>query len=170
MLQQMLISPPDDAQGWESLPRRTGHALVTLVDVGGSVGRRLVLALEAEEGDLVADGVILGVDAELVDALGALETTGELVLGVDDLVRGGNDDVGGGEVVGLSTTETKLEVEVEVKVQVEAESEKTTLLAVVLVTKVEEGAGLGGGSEGGSGNGGGLHFDVWKKMSRERRV
>lgn len=164
----MLVLPPDEVEDWEGLPRRTGHALVTLVDVGGSVGRGLVVTLEAEEGDLVADCVVLGVDTELVDALGALETAGELVLGVDDLVRGGNDDVGGGEVVGLSATETKLEVEVEVKVQVETEAEETALLAVVLVTKVEEGAGLGGGSEDSGGNGGGLHFDGWEKMSREQ--
>lgn len=138
--------------------------------MGSSVGRGLVVALETEEGDLVADGVVVGVDTELVETLGTLEATSLLVLTVDDLVRGGQDGVGGGEVVGLAATETELEVKVEVEVQVEVEAEETTLLAVLLVTtEVEEGAGLGGGSEGDSGDGSGLHCEgcgcwlVWKR-------
>jgi len=78
--------------------RRTGLALDGLVDVGGSVGGGLVVALEAGQGDVVADDVLLAVDAELVQALGALEATGVLVLGIDDLVGSGDDLVGGGEV------------------------------------------------------------------------
>ena len=78
--------------------RRAGLALDGLVDVGGGDGRGLVVALEAGEGDVVADDVLFAVDAELVDALGTLETAGVGVVGVDDLVGGGLDLVGGGEV------------------------------------------------------------------------
>lgn len=81
----------------ESDARRAGLALDGLVDVRGGAGGRLVVALEAGQGDVVADDILLAVDAELVDALGAFEAAGEGVVGVDDLVGGGDDLVGGGE-------------------------------------------------------------------------
>ena len=80
--------------------RRAGLALDGLVDVGGGDGGGLVVALEAGEGDVVADDVFFAVDAELVDAVRAREAAGVGVVGVDDLVRGGLDLVGGGEVEG----------------------------------------------------------------------
>lgn len=80
--------------------RRTGLALDGLVNVGGGGGEGLVVALEAGEGDVVADDVLFAVDAELVDALGTLEAAGVGVVGVDDLVGSGLDLVGGGEVEG----------------------------------------------------------------------
>ena len=81
----------------ESDARRAGLALDGLVDVRGGAGGRLVVALEAGKGDVIADHVLLAVDAELVDALGAFEAAGEGVVGVDDLVGGCDDLVGGGE-------------------------------------------------------------------------
>lgn len=84
----------------ESDARRAGLALDGFVDVGGGDGRGLVVALEAGEGDVVADDVLFAVDAELVDALGTLEAAGVGVVGVDDLVGGGLDLVGGSEVEG----------------------------------------------------------------------
>lgn len=56
--------------------------------------------MEAGEGDVVADDVLFAVDAELVDAVGALEAAGVGVVGIDDLVRSGLNLVGGGEVEG----------------------------------------------------------------------
>jgi hypothetical protein len=81
----------------ESDARRASLALDGLVDVRGGGGGGLVVALEAGEGDVVADHVLLAVDAELVQAFGALEAAGEGVVGVDDLVRGGDHFVGGSE-------------------------------------------------------------------------
>jgi hypothetical protein len=80
--------------------RGSGLALDGLVDVGGRDGGRLVLALEAGDGDVVADGVLLAVQAELVDAAGAFEAAGEGVVSINDLVGGGNQFVGRGEVEG----------------------------------------------------------------------
>lgn len=58
---------------------RAGHADTRLVHVSRSVGGRLVVAAEVLELDLVADVVVLGVDAEVVVALCALD--GVLVVG-----------------------------------------------------------------------------------------
>jgi hypothetical protein len=80
--------------------RRTGLALDGLVDVGGRDGGRLVLALEAGDGDVVADDVLVAVEAEFVDTAGALEAAGEGVVGVDDLLRDSDHFVGGGELEG----------------------------------------------------------------------
>jgi hypothetical protein len=80
--------------------RGTGLALDGLVDVGGRDGGRLVLALEAGDGDVVADDVLGAVEAELVDTAGALEAAGEGVVGVDDLLGDGDHLVGGGEFEG----------------------------------------------------------------------
>ena len=49
-----------------------GLALGRLMEVGGGVGGRLVLAAEVLQLDVVADQVEVGVDAEVVVALGAL--------------------------------------------------------------------------------------------------
>jgi hypothetical protein len=84
----------------ESEARGTGLALSALVDVGGGEGGRDVVALEAGEGDVVADHVLLAVDAELVETVGALEAAGEGVVGIDDLFGEGLDLVGGGKVEG----------------------------------------------------------------------
>lgn len=78
--------------------RRAGLAAGGLVDVRRGIGGRLVVAAEVVEGDVVADGVGVGVQAELVQAAGALEAAGELVVGVDDLFGDGLDLVGGGEL------------------------------------------------------------------------
>ena len=56
----------------EGEARRAGLTLGRLVDVGGRVGGRLVLAAEVLQLDVVADQVEVGVDAEVVVALGAL--------------------------------------------------------------------------------------------------
>lgn len=57
-------------------------------------------AFEVDKGDVVADGVRERVDAEVEEALGALEAAGEVVFHVDDLVGGRDNVVGGGEVEG----------------------------------------------------------------------
>jgi hypothetical protein len=81
----------------ESDARRAGFAFDGFVDVRGGGGRGLVVALEAGEGDVVADHVLFAVEAELVQAFGAFEAAGVGVVGVDDLVRGRDHFVGGGE-------------------------------------------------------------------------
>ena len=142
-----------------NVPRRSRLALGGLVDVSGRLGGGLVLALESEEGDLVADRVLLGVEAELVQALGALEAARLLVVGVDDLVGGGNDYLGRGEVVALAAVETELEVKIKVEAEVEVQAEEAALLAVVVLSaEAQEGAGLGHGGQGNGGDGGGLHL------------
>jgi hypothetical protein len=73
--------------------RGSGLALDGLVDVGGRDGGRLVLALEAGDGDVVADDVLVAVEAEF-------EAAGEGVVSINDLVGGGNQFVGRGEVEG----------------------------------------------------------------------
>lgn len=67
------------------------------MDVGGGGGRGLIVTLEAVDGDVVADGVLIGVDAELEQTSAALETACGLVGGADDLTGRGDDLVGGGE-------------------------------------------------------------------------
>ena len=82
------------------LPRRSGLALGSLVDVSGSVGGRLVVSTEAVEGDVVADDILVGVDAELEETLASLESASELVVGVDNLVRSSMDFPSGSESEG----------------------------------------------------------------------
>lgn len=84
----------------EGEARGTRLALRCLVDVRGRLGGRLVVALEAGQGDVVADQVGVSVDAELVQAFGAFEAAGVLVLSVDDFLGDGGDFVGRGEVEG----------------------------------------------------------------------
>lgn len=100
----------------ERQPRRPSRIDTCLMDMRRRLGRRLVLALEVEDGDVVADGVEVDVDAEGEDALGAWQAAraaGAVVhlarkdAGVadaprhgragDDLVGGRVHDVGGGE-------------------------------------------------------------------------
>jgi hypothetical protein len=123
-----------------------GLALNGFVDVGGADSRGLVLALEAGDGNVVADDVLFAVDAELVDAVGALEATSVGVVGVDDLVRGGFDLVGGGEVEGRLLGDLVLVVAPLL----------TPLLRPVLAPG---GRGHGGGSHGGSDSERELHID-----------
>lgn len=61
------------------------------MDVGGRVGRRLVLSAESIEGDVVADDILLRVDAELEQTPAVGQAAGELVLAVNDLSRSGLD-------------------------------------------------------------------------------
>lgn len=72
-------------------------SLGRLVDVSGSACRRYVFSTDVVETDVVADGLELGVDAEVVEADGAWETAGCGFVGVDDLVWGCLDAVGGSE-------------------------------------------------------------------------
>ena len=80
----------------EGESRRSILALSGLVHVGGRLGWGGVFALEANELDGVADQVEVGVDAEVIVAHGARETSSfHWVIGsVDDLVWGGLDGVG----------------------------------------------------------------------------
>jgi phage-related protein len=81
------------------------------VDVSSRVGRRLVVSTESEEGDIVADDVLVGVNAELEDALASLKTASELVVGVHDLVRSSKNlpgrSEGEGDVAALGLEEAK---------------------------------------------------------------
>ena len=81
----------------ESDARRAGFALDRFVDVGRCGGGGLVVSAEVVQSDALADVVLLAVEAELVHARGAFEAAGVGVVGVDDLVGGGVDFVGGGE-------------------------------------------------------------------------
>lgn len=83
------------------------------MDVSGRIGRRLVLSAESIEGDVVADDVLLRVDAELEETPAVGQATGELVLAVDDFSGGGLDlpSRGKGEWdggLGLEETENSL--------------------------------------------------------------
>lgn len=69
----------------------------SLVDVSGGVGWRLVLSADVVETDVVADGVELAVDTEVVEADGAWETTSWLVVHADNLAWNSLDAVGAGE-------------------------------------------------------------------------
>jgi hypothetical protein len=82
----------------ESEAGRSGFALDRLVDVRSGAGGRDVVTCDAGEGDVVADVVLLAVDAELVQAVGAFEAAGVGVVGVDNLVGESFDLVGGGEL------------------------------------------------------------------------
>ena len=80
----------------ERQPGRSILATDSRVDVCRCLGRRLVLASEANELDGVADEVEVTVDAEIVKALNAIQTaSGDWIVGaIDDLVRRGFDVVG----------------------------------------------------------------------------
>lgn len=88
--------------GEANLPRGAGHATLALVNVGSSVGGGLKVTTEAINGDVVADDILVRVDAVKEPASGALKAASELVLAVDDLVGGGLDSVCGGVVEGDS--------------------------------------------------------------------
>lgn len=83
-----------------SLPRGASLALLCLVDVGCRAGGGLVLALEVNQGDVVADDILLGVDAVVEVANGSGQSTSEGIVVVDDLVRCRDHVVGRGEVEG----------------------------------------------------------------------
>lgn len=68
------------------------------MDVSGRGGRGLVVTGEAIDGDIVANNILGGVDAEVEHASAALKTTSGLVLGVDYLVGASDDVVGRGEL------------------------------------------------------------------------
>lgn len=144
------------------LPRRSGAALLCLVDVGGRQGGGLVLALEVDEGDVVADDVLPGVNAVSVVADGAFQAAGEGVVAVDDLARGGDDIVGRGEGEGARGAPAALAV---------------LVLAALLVPSDGLGDlsddldGVGGGDgRQDEGNESGLHCDLrfWKGMASGR--
>lgn len=84
----------------ESDARRASLALDRFVDVGRGRGGRLVVAAEVVESDVVAEDVLVAVQAELVQAGSAFEAAGVGVVGVDDLIGSGIDGVGGGELEG----------------------------------------------------------------------
>lgn len=73
------------------------HAAGRLVDVSCGPGWGAVLAADVVEADVVADGVELAVDAEVVEADGTWETASLCVHHVDDLLWDGLDAVGAGE-------------------------------------------------------------------------
>lgn len=91
--------------------RRSRLALGSLVDVSGRVGGRLVVSTESIESDVVADNILVGVDAELEKALASLEATSELIFSVHNLVRGGNNlpgrSEGKGDVATLGLEKAK---------------------------------------------------------------
>lgn len=70
------------------LPWRPRLALDSLVDVGGSVGGRLVVTSEAIQGDVIADDIFVRVDAKLEEALAALQSASVLVVCINNLIRG----------------------------------------------------------------------------------
>ena len=70
------------------------------MDVRGRLGRRLVVAAEAVNGNIVADDVFVAVNAELEEAACAGKTTCGCVLRVDDLSGGSRDAVSGSECKG----------------------------------------------------------------------
>ena len=82
----------------ERQTRRASIARNVIVDVGGGDGGRLVVAFEAVEGDVVADGVVVGVDAEVEVGPRAGQAAGEGAGGVDDFVGGALEGVGRGEL------------------------------------------------------------------------
>lgn len=68
--------------------------------MGGRLGERLVVPAEPEESDVVADNVLVGVQAKLEDSLGVGQTAGGHVVCTDDLVGSRNDVEGGCESKG----------------------------------------------------------------------
>lgn len=75
----------------------TGHALDTSVNVSGSASGRRVFATDVVEADVVADGLELSVDTEVVESHGAWQTASEGVVRIDNLAWNSLDSVGAGE-------------------------------------------------------------------------
>jgi hypothetical protein len=71
------------------------------MDMSGSVGARLVTSSDTREGDVVADDVLCHIDPVLEEAAGSLLARSATVLGVDDLVGSGLDEILGVEVEDL---------------------------------------------------------------------
>lgn len=103
------------------------------MDVRSTRGRRLVVAREAVNGDVVADDVLVRVNAEVEHASASLKATSELVLGVYHLVGAGYDIVGRGELKGA--------------------------IHVLILALVGTGHGRGGGEGREGDDGDGLHND-----------
>lgn len=80
---------------------RSGETFASLVNMGGRLRRALVLAAEAVEGDVVANDVLIAVDAVVVEADGAWQTASADVVGVNDLARSCDNAVVGGELKGV---------------------------------------------------------------------
>lgn len=57
------------------------------MDVSGSLCRRLEVASESVDSDIVADDILMGIDAVIESASATLKTTSLLVLGIDNLIR-----------------------------------------------------------------------------------
>lgn len=85
----------------ESNPRRSRSALGSFVDMCGCCGRRLVLAAEVVDFDVVADQIQIAVDADLKEARSALETSSRRCA-VDDFSRNGLNFIVGSEGEGRS--------------------------------------------------------------------
>lgn len=84
----------------ESHARRAVLPLGSLVNVRRRLGRRLVVAPESVDLNAVADGVRIGDDAVVEEAVGVFETAGKSCRSprtVDDLVRSGFDAISGSE-------------------------------------------------------------------------
>jgi len=80
--------------------RRSVLAFGSFVDVCGRLCWRLVIALEADELDAPADQVEVRVDAKVIVAGAAWQTSSKGWVGgaVNDLIRSSDDVVGGGKV------------------------------------------------------------------------
>merc|ERR1712225_204127 len=77
---------------------RTRCSLQSLVNVGGSQGRRLIISSNSCESDIVADGIGVGVDG-IVELANSTWLTWSWSTGAgDDLIRSGRDVEDGGEV------------------------------------------------------------------------
>lgn len=71
----------------ENVPRRTGLADSSLVNMGSRGRRRLVVTTEASDGNVVANHIVVGVDAKLEDAAASLKSTSRVVVRVNNILR-----------------------------------------------------------------------------------
>jgi hypothetical protein len=88
------------------------------MDVRGGQGWRLIFSTESFKSDVVADEVLMGVDAVEEQATGTLKAASRLVVGSNNLVGLGNNCVGRckGEWDILFAVSAKSKVQTEVKV------------------------------------------------------
>jgi hypothetical protein len=89
------------------------------MNMRGGQGHRLILATESLKSDVVADEVLMGVDAIEEEATGALEAASRLVVASNNLVGLGDNCVGRckGEWDILAVVSTKSKIQAEVKIQ-----------------------------------------------------
>ncbi len=73
-----------------------------LMNMGGGLGRRLIVAAEASDGDVVANHILVRVDAKVERAAAALQAASKVVLRVDDILGRGEHAVGRGECKGAA--------------------------------------------------------------------